>query len=536
MYHEHDTQANQYSVQYSITESPGGGEVMRSLSILIVSGLFFLGCLGDSVPMEPITPIESNVPISSSGELNQSSDTVLEVSSESETDDNPEVESSSLVTSESSESRENEQISKAEEYVSSAEEELSSEEVYIPPPVIGPDKAFKIEAEEYTATKNENDSKNQGSYSNGKNDGVDLEKNGSVINVGWFEAGEELHYDFEVAQSGNYTLEFRVATGESSASLLVSEKDGSSVNVSVSNTGGWQKYSIKSVSLWITSPKATLVVKAKTDGVNFDYVTLKYVNDIKPVEPEIDTTEYAEGWDLVWSDEFNGSALDESIWTIDQGGHGWGNEEVQNYTPNNVTVEDGSLVLIARREWYDGNDFTSGKVISQNKKSFKYGRIAARIKMPSGDGMWPAFWLLGDSQPQVGWPQCGEIDVMEAKGRIPSVASGAVHMGVRYDNKDLKWGEVEREMDLDDGFHVYAVEWDANEIRWYNDDINFFSTSAGVSCSDAVWCPFGEARDWNYFILLNLAIGGHFDNYVMPPGSWNSTTMEIDWVRVYEEK
>ncbi len=515
---------------------------MRSLSLLIISGLLFMGCLGDSASMEPITPIDSERPISSSSEWAQSSDAIFELSSIAENeiktgaDERPEDGPSSMNSIESSDLRKNEYVSSAEERFSGTEEELSSEDVYIPPPIISPDVALKIEAEEYTATKNEKDANNQGSYSNGKNDGVDLEKNGSVINVGWFDAGEELHYDIEAAKPGNYTVEMRVATGAFTASLSVSEKDGSSVTVSVSNTGGWQEFTAKSVSLWITSSKTTIIIKAKTDGVNFDFFILNYVDDIKPIEPEVDTTEYAEGWDLVWSDEFNGTSLDESIWTIDQGGHGWGNDEVQNYTPNNVTVEDGSLILTARREWFDGNDFTSGKVISQNKKSFKYGRISARIKMPSGDGMWPAFWLLGDSQPHVGWPQCGEIDIMEAKGRVPAVASGAVHMGARYDNKDLKWGEVEREMDLDDGFHVYAVEWDANEIRWYNDDINFFTTSAGVSCDDAVWCPFGEARDWNYFILLNLAIGGHFDNYVMPPGSWNSTTMEIDWVRVYEEK
>ncbi len=250
--------------------------------------------------------------------------------------------------------------------------------------------------------------------------------------------------------------------------------------------------------------------------------------------PPEDPDDFAEGWTIVWSDEFNGTKLDESVWSYDEGGHGFGNEEAQYYTRDNISVSDGKLIIEAKAERRENNDYTSGKIVSQNKKSFKYGRIAARIKMPSGDGMWPAFWLLGDSHASVGWPQCGEIDVMEAKGRLPSISSGALHMGERWDLKDTQWDEVDRHLDLDEEFHIYAVEWDKDEIKWFNDDVNFYTSNAGVNCGDPIWCPFGEAQDWDFYLLLNLAVGGHFDNYTMPPHSWTETTMEVDWVRVYE--
>ncbi len=255
-----------------------------------------------------------------------------------------------------------------------------------------------------------------------------------------------------------------------------------------------------------------------------------------------DETRVPVTWGLVWSDEFEGSAVDTSNWGYDEGDHGFGNAELQYYTRDNASVADGKLIITTKREDKTWRNYTSSKLVTSGKFSVKYGRIEARIKMPKGLGMWPAFWMLGNSGGV--WPKNGEIDIMEAKGRYPLVSSGAAHMGKVYNYKDTQWGEANKGVDLSEDFHVYAVEWDQNEIRWYNDSLNFYTTQKGVSklsasegggvCDDITWCPFGETATWEFYLILNVAVGGTFDNYSEPPASWSSTTMEVDWVRVYK--
>ncbi len=260
------------------------------------------------------------------------------------------------------------------------------------------------------------------------------------------------------------------------------------------------------------------------------------------IQSSDDTPRTPTTWDLVWSDEFEGSTVDTSIWGYDEGDHGFGNAELQYYTRDNASVADGKLIITAKREKKTWRDYTSSKLVTSGKYSVKYGRIEARIKMPKGLGMWPAFWMLGNNGAV--WPKNGEIDIMEAKGRHPSISSGAVHMGKVYNYKDTQWSQVDRGVDLSEDFHLYAVEWDEKEIRWYNDTLNYYTTQKGVSqlstsegggdCDDLIWCPFGETADWEFYIILNVAIGGTFDDYTEPPASWSSTTMEVDWVRVYK--
>ncbi len=249
-----------------------------------------------------------------------------------------------------------------------------------------------------------------------------------------------------------------------------------------------------------------------------------------------------EGYALVWSDEFNGkdgSPPDPSKWTYDIGGSGWGNHELEYYTNRreNARIESGNLVIAARQEPYkapNGADFdyTSARLKTQGLFSHAYGRFEARIKLPAGQGLWPAFWMLGDSFGSAGWPKCGEIDIMENVGKEPGINHGSLH-GPSSTNATsdltatitLPAGQA-----LSNDFHVYAVEWEPDAIRFYL-DANLYATFAA-----AQWPPGGTwIFDHRFFLILNVAVGGDW------PGSPDDTTefpqtMLVDYVRVYKHK
>lgn len=236
---------------------------------------------------------------------------------------------------------------------------------------------------------------------------------------------------------------------------------------------------------------------------------------------------------LVWSDEFNGSSVDESAWTIQTGGGGWGNQEDQHYTnrPENLRVEDGCLVIEARKESYGDNDYTSARIMSRGKKEFCYGKLEARINLPSGSGTWPAFWTLGS---RGNWPNCGEIDIMEHTGNAPSRIFGTLHT-----TKDRSGSRSTRAYtgieNIENNFHVYGVEWTQEEkegkdvIRFYVDDIVYSEQVEEVIDSDDYW-PFNRP---NYFII-NLALGGTLGGNIHDDIFANPVLMKVDWVRVYQ--
>lgn len=239
-------------------------------------------------------------------------------------------------------------------------------------------------------------------------------------------------------------------------------------------------------------------------------------------------TANAANWNLVWSDEFNGSSLNTSNWTaeIGTGSSGWGNNELQYYTnrSQNLQVTGGNLVITAQKENYGGMNYTSARIKTQGLKSFKYGKIEARIKIPTGQGIWPAFWMLGDNISSVGWPYCGEIDIMEHVNHNPSV-NGTVHWDA---GGHAEFGRTSGNLDFSQ-FHVYSIEWDANYIRWFVDGVQYneILIANGVGST--------EEFQKSFFILLNLAVGGNW------PGSPNSSTafpaqMMVDYVRVYQDQ
>lgn len=243
---------------------------------------------------------------------------------------------------------------------------------------------------------------------------------------------------------------------------------------------------------------------------------------------------------LVWADEFDvAGAPDSSKWTLEigdgtaQGIPGWGNNELQYYTdrPENVKVEGGNLVITANRESYMGASYTSARVLTKGKYQTKYGRFEARIKLPWGQGLWPAFWLLGDDYGgSVIWPEIGEIDIMEYRGQEPTITHGTVH-GPGYSGGNAVTKSYELTNDrFDTGFHVFGVEWGPDFINYYVDDVLYNQITPNDIPPGTKW-----VFDSNeFYIILNVAVGGTFVGAAPDSNTVFPQTMEVDYVRVYQ--
>ena len=253
--------------------------------------------------------------------------------------------------------------------------------------------------------------------------------------------------------------------------------------------------------------------------------------------PPIPAVDAPLGWQLTWSDEFNGSTLDQESWTPVVMPEPF-NEELQYYTDRvddaagaNAWLEDGALVIEARREDHEHRRYTSARLNTEGKREFRYGRFEARIKQPGEVGMWPAFWLFGNTSADVGWPRNGEIDVMEGKGRLPSWTSVAIHGGPDPENNRATAAEYTLASgSFHDEWHVFAVEWSPASMRWYVDDVLFQQVEKPTGEDPAYW-PFDNGH--SFFIILNLAVGGRFDNPHRPPENLTPQRLYVDFVRVY---
>lgn len=232
-------------------------------------------------------------------------------------------------------------------------------------------------------------------------------------------------------------------------------------------------------------------------------------------------------YQLIWADEFSGTELDTTHWHFAQGDGcpnlcGWGNNERQIYTRDNHEVANGYLTITAR---YDGSQYTSTRLHTKGKQAFQYGKIEARLKLPTGQGVWPAFWMLGSNIDTVPWPDCGEIDIMEYVGRSPHEVHTSIH--TRSSHGRTVNTKVITRPDIEEGFHTYAAEWTSQEIRFYVDDRPVYTYRPEVY-NERTW-PF----DQPFYLLLNLAIGGHFggpevDDRIFPQ------SYVVDYVRVYQ--
>ena len=233
-------------------------------------------------------------------------------------------------------------------------------------------------------------------------------------------------------------------------------------------------------------------------------------------------------YSLVWQDEFNGTSLSSDwIYEIGTGSWGWGNNELQYYRQDNTSVENGYLIITAKQQNFGGSNYTSSRLKTQGLNFFKYGRIDIRAKLPYGKGIWPALWMLGENFSSVGWPSCGEIDIMEligGNGYNDRTVHGTVHWN---ENGHAMYGGSNSlpSGKFHDEFHVFTIIWDQNSIRWLRDDIQYHT----INITGNNLSAFHE----NFFFIFNVAVGGNW------PGSPDYTTvfpqmMVVDYVRVFQ--
>ncbi len=331
---------------------------------------------------------------------------------------------------------------------------------------------------------------------------------------------------------------------------------GESVTLkATSSLGGQIEWSSSNVAVATVSnglvtaaAKGEAVIKAKTDYAEAQCtVTVKEASH--PVIPDPDADK--EGYRLVWRDEFNGASLDTAKWGYQTGikdiygssvgPNYWGNGELQYYTEDAVSVADGSLKITATKQQQGDRPYTSGRILTRDKASFTYGYFEARMKTPTGSGMWPAFWMLpqpsspANSENEYGgWPANGEIDIMEAKGRLENKVDTTLHFGKAWDAHDYVTKETTLSSNTDE-WHVYAVDWTADAISWFVDGQKVLTVTKDRWWSqDASNQGKSQPFDKPFYIIFNLAVGGMYDSYNQPDGSFTSAAMYVDYVRVYE--
>lgn len=238
-----------------------------------------------------------------------------------------------------------------------------------------------------------------------------------------------------------------------------------------------------------------------------------------------------DGMTLVWEDNFSGTALNSSDWTFEtgRGSNGWGNNELQFYRQENTSIVDGHLVITAKKENFSGAEYTSSRLITKDKKAFQYGRVDIRAALPKGQGIWPALWMLGSNFSSVGWPKCGEIDIMEMVGGTGK--NNTVYGTLHWDNNGSHactcgdTGYTIPSGSLADEFHVYSIVWNADKITWYVNDVMHHE----IDISPAEMSEF----DASFFLIFNIAVGGNW------PGNPDTSTqfpqrLIVDYVRVFQ--
>lgn len=362
--------------------------------------------------------------------------------------------------------------------------------------------------------------------------GIQLENNSTT--VGYIDVGDWILYRNVDFSSSFKSIIFNVAKASSGGhlELRIDTIDGALIaNFYPESTNSWAIFEDQMCNI------------SEVTGVHNLYFIAKDVNGVCNIDwfTFSDTEVYVPNWLLFWSDEFDGDDLDESVWTKFHDGNPH-NGELQFYTPReeNIVVSNGTLKLIARKETYTGQGpwmtepvtryYTSGKVESQGKLTFQYGKIEARMKLPRGKGTWPAFWMLGENlfNEDVGWPKCGEIDIME-HGQDFDNLGAAIHTEAYNHTIGTQRTGTYIISDYDTNFHTYGVEWTESELKFYVDDNYYFSvTKDQIGSSESEW-PF----DQPFWLILNHAVGGAWGG--TPDDSLFPHVTEVDWVRVYRD-
>ncbi len=279
----------------------------------------------------------------------------------------------------------------------------------------------------------------------------------------------------------------------------------------------------------------SITVRAHASAEVFIQTSIEVAVDVlDPDELIIPETGYStplsyDGYSLIWNDEFNGTELDTDVWKYETGtgSNGWGNNELQYYRKENTSVQDGYLIIEAKKESFGGRNYTSSRLITEGNKSFKYGRIDIRAALPKGQGIWPALWMLGSNFGTAGWPACGEIDIMEMIGGEGN--DNTVHGTVHWDHAGsyASYGNSQTLASgiFADKFHVFTLVWTASTIEWFVDDVRF-------NVIDITPAELSEFQE-KFFFIFNVAVGGNW------PGSPDASTsfpqrMIVDYVRVFQ--
>lgn len=298
------------------------------------------------------------------------------------------------------------------------------------------------------------------------------------------------------------------------------------------------KKSFMARSLALLSCSSMLFVTA-CGQAPVDPSSFSNIEDVAKVAVVATPTPELEGYNLLWSDEFDGSKLNMDIWNYEPHEPGWTNNELQEYTTSedNVFVKDGNLVIKAIKE-EDGSNvhYTSGKVTTQNKEDFLYGKVVVNAKVPEGQGLWPAIWMMPTDESYYGqWPKCGEIDIMEVLGNDVTTAYGTLHWGEPH-------GEKQGIVTLEDGttfadsFHEYSVEWEPGEFRYYIDGEHYLTVNdwfTAIEGQDEK--PYPAPFDQTFFVQLNLAVGGNWPGNPDDTTDFDNAEFLVDYVRVYQK-
>lgn len=378
-----------------------------------------------------------------------------------------------------------------------------------------------------------------------------IDTKGTATNIVWTSSNEEVasvYYGVVTAKAiGKAEITATSGKVSAKANVFVTGTDGASLRISppmVSLNVG-EQFDFKYVNTfdlelsWSSSDPSVVHV-TNTGHVTALKPGVSTITLSTPVESVTATVTVSHNWgeyQLVWSDEFDGNALDEGTWSYNTGGSGWGNNEKQYYTsrPENIRVQNGMLEIEARKEQYENNEYTSARIMSKSKKTFTYGKMEARIKFPGGKGTWPAFWMMGNSG---GWPNCGEIDIIEHIGSQDTRASFALHTVMKNGMKGNNWANTHFfDYPLSADFHTYGIEWAQEEkegkdvIRFFVDDVQYAEVWEEQIDNNDYW-PFNKP----FFFIINLAIGGNMGGTVDDAIFNQQRIMYVDWVRVWQRQ
>jgi hypothetical protein len=362
----------------------------------------------------------------------------------------------------------------------------------------------------------------------------------SISNVTTFERDENHTFRFKVATSAAYeqevlvdytTEEVTAGGGEDfvmTSGTLTIPAGAREAFIEVEIIADSLKEADEEFKVVLSNPVRATILQAEGIGTIRNDDTFIFIPADGYITPESYT-----GYDLSWQDEFDGTSLNASDWNRETGGGGWGNQESQHYTDRteNAYVSNGRLTIEAREESFSGNPYTSARLTTQGKKTFQYGRVDIRAILPEGQGIWPALWMLGTDISSIGWPACGEIDIMELIGHQPGTVHGTAHWGPQGNSWSYNKGTgttLSGGKKFSEEYHVFSLIWEPNSIKWLVDDNEFFS----LSNSDVNGTyPFNA----EFFFIFNIAVGGQW------PGYPDATTvfpqrMHVDYIRMFQKK